>query len=72
MKNQQLTRAMQVMGVTQGDFAKALGRSKMTISAWHKNGVPVKYCVLIERLTNGAVNRRDLRADSHDIWEPLA
>lgn len=71
MKNQQLTRAIEIMGVTQGDFAKLLGRTKMAVSAWHRNGVPVKYCVLIERLTGGQINRRDLRHDSNDIWESL-
>jgi DNA-binding transcriptional regulator YdaS (Cro superfamily) len=35
--------------------------------------VPVERCVPIERATEGAVTRRDLRPDDwHDIWPELA
>lgn len=35
--------------------------------------VPIQHCVAIERATNGAVTRRDLRPDDwHLIWPELA
>ena len=35
--------------------------------------VPIRHCVAIERTTNGAVTRRDLRPDDwHLIWPELA
>lgn len=43
--------------------------------AWQiKSGMrscPIKVCVAIERATNGAVTRKDLRDDWREIWPEL-
>lgn len=52
----------QVLDVTLG----ALGN-------WKSRGVPVERCYAIERATNGAVTRKDLRPDDwQEIWPELA
>lgn len=54
-------------------LAEHLGVPPPLISQW-RNGrpVPIERCVAIERVTNGAVTRRDLRpADWHLIWPEL-
>ncbi|MEY2686583.1 MAG: hypothetical protein RL375_781 [Pseudomonadota bacterium] len=52
----------QVLDVTLG----ALGN-------WKTRGVPIERCYSIERATNGAVTRKDLRPDDwHEIWPELA
>lgn len=56
-------------------LASQLGVSQPTVSDWctGKKQVPEKRCVAIERATNGAVSRRDLRpTDWQDIWPELA
>lgn len=56
-------------------LGREIGVSPVLISQW-ANGdrpVPPKHCVAIERATNGAVTRRDLRPDDwHLIWPELA
>lgn len=56
-------------------LANALGIKFQTIQVWEKSkaGVPpIKRCVQIEKLTNGAVTRKDLRPnDWHEIWVEL-
>lgn len=43
------------------------------IGNWKARGVPVQRCVVIERLTQGAITRRDLRPrDWQQIWPELA
>lgn len=69
MTNASLEKALQIMGLSQAQFAKVLGLTPPAISAWKRKGVPVKVCVIIERMTDGAINRRDLRKDAHEIWE---
>ena len=45
----------------------------MAISQWKRRGVPIEHCVVIERATEGAVTRRDLRPDDWQaIWPELA
>jgi DNA-binding transcriptional regulator YdaS (Cro superfamily) len=56
-------------------LARELGVSQPTVSDWctGKKRVPVERCSAIERATNGAVTRRDLRPDDWQaIWPELA
>ena len=71
MTNASFSKALTIIGLTQAQFAQALGLTPPAVSAWKRKGIPVKTCVVIERMTNGAINRRDLRNDAHEIWEPL-
>lgn len=71
MQNEQLEKALSIMGLTQQQFAQALGYTPMAISTWKRRGVPIKTCVIIERMTDGQINRRSLRHDANEIWEPL-
>ncbi len=63
---------------SQGVLARALNVPQSLLSAWAASGcgrrsVPIQRCVAIERATNGAVTRRDLRPDDwHLIWPELA
>ncbi|EMU3955707.1 helix-turn-helix domain-containing protein [Neisseria gonorrhoeae] len=52
-----------------------MGVKQPTVWAWNKKGTPppIIRCVQIEKLTGGAVNRKDLRPDDwHLIWPELA
>lgn len=56
-------------------MSQALGVSAPVVSDWvtGKKAVPVERCVFIERATDGAVTRQDLRPDDwQDIWPELA
>lgn len=56
-------------------IAQAVGVSPPVVSNWAtgKKGIPLERCVQIERGTNGAVTRRDLRPnDWQKIWPELA
>jgi DNA-binding transcriptional regulator YdaS (Cro superfamily) len=54
-------------------LAVAIGQSAQTVSNWRTRGVPVVHCAEIERVTHGAVTRRDLRPDDWQrIWPELA
>lgn len=56
-------------------LANALGVSPPTVSDWcaGKKAVPLERCTAIERATEGAVTRQDLRPDDwQDIWPELA
>lgn len=49
------------------------GVSVAALGNWKLRGVPLEQCVPIERETNGAVTRKDLRPnDWHEIWPELA
>lgn len=55
-------------------MAGLLGISGPTVSQWCTGirPVPIERCVAIERATDGAVTRRDLRPDDwHEIWPEL-
>lgn len=59
---------------SQSLLAKKLGIRQPTVSEWARGErpVPIERCVDIERATNGAVTRRDLRPDDwHRIWPEL-
>jgi DNA-binding transcriptional regulator YdaS (Cro superfamily) len=56
-------------------LAQALGVGQPVVSNWKARGTLVDaiYCTAIERITDGAVTRRDLRpADWEAIWPELA
>ncbi|MFT0532242.1 transcriptional regulator [Castellaniella hirudinis] len=56
-------------------LAKAIGVDPQLIHQWahHIRPVPIGRCIPIERATNGAVSRRDLRPDDwHEIWPEYA
>lgn len=56
-------------------LAKEVGVPPQLMYQWVREirPVPVERCVAIERATNGAVTRRDLRPDDwHEIWPELA
>ncbi|KVT91898.1 hypothetical protein WK59_03950 [Burkholderia ubonensis] len=61
--------------VTQAAFAAQLGVSQGLVYQWLTGRRPIAAdrCVVIERATQGAVSRRDLRPDDwHLIWPELA
>ncbi len=60
---------------SQSRIARAIGVPPVSVYHWAKGmrPVPVERCAAIERATNGAVTRRDLRPDDwHRIWPELA
>ena len=59
--------AAKVLG-SQRALAESLGVTKAAVWQWKgtDRGVPVEHCLAIERATNGAVTRKDLRPD--DFW----
>lgn len=70
--------AARILG-SKAALARALGVTSVTVGQWQHadpkvgRGVPPKQAVRIERLTSGAVTRRDLRPDDWlDIWPELA
>ena len=66
--------AAKVLG-SQVALAALLGVTKGAVNQWKAAGrqVPIEHCLSIERLTGGAVTRRDLRPDDWDrIWPDLA
>lgn len=60
--------------ISQASFALLIGVSPGLVYQWMtgRRPVSVEKCVLIERVTNGAVSRRDLRPhDWRDLWPEL-
>jgi DNA-binding transcriptional regulator YdaS (Cro superfamily) len=56
-------------------LAQTIGETAPVVSDWStgKKAVPIGRCVAIERATEGAVTRRDLRPyDWQEIWPELA
>lgn len=71
--NEAIQRAIEKLG-SGSSLATAIGRSPQFVSQLFKGDrpVPVELCVSIERATDGAVTRRDLRPDDwHLIWPEL-
>lgn len=67
-----LDAAAQLVG-GRGALAQLLGVSIAAVGNWKSRGVPLEHCVPIERATEGAVTRRDLRPDDWQaIWPELA
>ena len=68
-----LTRAIESSGGV-GLLAQSIGVTQTVISNWRARGgsVPAIHCAAIERATNGAVTRKDLRPDDWGrIWPEL-
>jgi len=68
-----IDKAADIIG-SQTALAAVLGVSKGAVSQWKDENrrVPAAHCLAIERATNGAVTRRDLRPDDfHLIWPDL-
>lgn len=67
MNTNQIAVAAQILG-SQAALARALSVAPPTVHQWidGTRGVPVRYCVEIERLTDGKVSRQKLRPD--DFW----
>lgn len=66
-------RAVQHLG-SQALLAEKLGIKQPTVSEWARGDrpIPIERCVDIERATDGAVTRRELRPeDWHRIWPEL-
>lgn len=61
--------------ISQAAFAESVGVSQSMVWQWieGRRPVPEKRCTRIERITNGAVTRQDLRPDDWaEIWPELA
>lgn len=77
MKNQKdiqsLELAIKIVGGSSA-LAALIGVATSLPSMWKRRGqIPIANCLAIERATNGAVTRRDLRPnDWQDIWPELA
>lgn len=58
---------------TQTEFAKRIGSKQSDVSTWclEKVECPIKRCLVIEKVTEGAVTRKDLRKDWREIWPEL-
>lgn len=53
-------------------MAGRLGVTAAAIGNWKARSIPPIKCAQIERMTTGAVTRRDLRPDDwHEIWPEL-
>lgn len=65
--------AIHIVG-SQSDLAEECGVVQSAVSGWVRRGaVPAEYCAVIERATQGAVTRKDLRPDDWQrIWPELA
>ncbi|MFV0679241.1 transcriptional regulator [Ottowia sp.] len=54
--------------------ARAMGVTHVVIHFWatKKRPIPVNRCAALERVTNGAVTRQEMRDDWADHWPELA
>lgn len=48
---------------SQAELARVLEITPMSVSHWHKRGIPIKWAIKIERLTNGDIKAAELRPD---------
>ena len=51
-------------------LADAIGEKPSTVGNWHRRGVPLDKCALIEAATDGAVRCEDLRPDVDWVRDP--
>ncbi|MBN3848172.1 helix-turn-helix domain-containing protein [Paraburkholderia sp. Ac-20342] len=72
MTKEHIEKAILIAG-SQASLAKAIGVTQQTISNWKEGGaIRPEYCSRIERFTDGAVTRQDLRPDDwREIWPEL-
>jgi len=67
-----IDKAASVVG-GRAELARILKVSAAAIGNWKVRGVPIEHCPLIEKATESAVRRQDLRpADWRAIWPELA
>ena len=62
-------------GISSSQLARQIGVSAAVVYQWRRGlrPVPIERCAAIERATEGAITRRDLRpGDWADIWPELA
>jgi len=62
-------------GISSSQLARQIGVSAAVVYQWRRGlrPVPIERCAAIERATEGAITRRDLRPDDWaDIWPELA
>ena len=73
MKVDAIKRACTAVG-SKAALARAIGVKPPVIQQWLKGArpVPIARCVAIEKITNGVVNRIELRADWAAYWPELA
>ncbi len=73
MKVDAIKRACTAVG-SKAALARAIGVKPPVIQQWLKGArpVPIARCVAIEKITNGAVNRIELRDDWAAYWPELA
>lgn len=72
--NTEILKAIQLLGSATA-LAKALDVTTQAVCFWRdgKRKIPAEQCAAIERVTNGAVSRREMRPDDwHLIWPELA
>lgn len=70
----EISKAIEVTGSASA-LARLLDVSVQSVCFWRdgKRSVPLSKCTDIERVTNGAVTRQQLRPDDwHRIWPELA
>lgn len=76
MSKEAITAALSCFDDSPTKVARALGGQvrRQNVEHWARTGsVPVEYCAMLERLTNGRVRRWALRKDDwHRIWPELA
>lgn len=68
MKNQALMRLMEMHKFSQEDLAEVLEITRAAIQAWHTNGIPVRYCKVLECMSGGTINRREFRPDDWKLY----
>jgi DNA-binding transcriptional regulator YdaS (Cro superfamily) len=56
-----LQKAIQSIGLSA--LAEKINATSQQVSNWRHRGVPVEFCIPIERATNGAVRCEELRPD---------
>lgn len=69
-----ISRAASIVGGGPAALAHLLDITPAAVSQWlhRRRPVPLRHCAAIERATNGAVTRKDLRPDDwQEIWPDL-
>lgn len=66
-----LSKYLTINKISQAKFAEMIGVHTPNLNAWLNNklAIPIKYCLKIENITGGDVDRRELREDWALYWE---
>ena len=73
-KHHPIDNVIREIGTSLEGLGRILGVTKAAVYQWKEIGrqVPIRHCLTIERVTNGAVTRKDLRPnDWHLIWPEI-